>query len=197
MAGIYRLKPWKDRRLNRIAFWLADRHISPNLITLAGLLGGLAGAFFLWRNLSGMGLAFLFISILADLLDGAVARAGGSESLFGKLLDAVCDRIVELSWVGVLVISGRIPWWGWFLPLGSVMLLWARAYAFRRGMDTTFVACARFERMAAVIAISALPWHGLSYPLYFFATCATFVSVALIVIALSRRPKNYPNWTSI
>jgi len=35
--------------------------------------------------------------VMLDVLDGAVARAGGTASKFGAVLDSTCDRIVDAS----------------------------------------------------------------------------------------------------
>jgi len=110
-------------RLNRLweflARGLARSGLSPNAVTLAGLVLVVAGAaaypihrdslvFAVW-----LALAFSF-----DGLDGALARLTGRSSKFGGYLDAVVDRYQELAvlaaiaWVhdawpaALLVVSG-------------------------------------------------------------------------------------------
>lgn len=195
--GIYRLKPWKDWQLNRLALWLCSHRVHADQITFTGLISGVGAAVCVWRELIPAGLGLIFLSIFADLMDGAVARAGGFESVFGKFFDAICDRIVEASWVGALIVTQRIPWWGWLLPLGSVLLLVARTYAFRWGLETSFVNFARFERMTAMIAVAVLPWHRLTYPLYLAATLAMIISVSQIVAAIYRRSGSFRQANSV
>jgi CDP-diacylglycerol--glycerol-3-phosphate 3-phosphatidyltransferase len=40
-----------------------------------------------------------------DLIDGAVARAGGMTSRFGAVLDSSCDRIADAA------VFGSLSWW--------------------------------------------------------------------------------------
>ena len=85
--------------------------ISPNLITIIGLITGLLTAFTIF--LSNLILQFNFImlvisivlmilSFFLDILDGALARAKG-KTVFGGILDIFCDRIVEVSIIIAIV----------------------------------------------------------------------------------------------
>ncbi len=69
--------------------------ISPNAITVAGLLVTAVAAYLVSQDelLIG-GLVFLFASVM-DMLDGAVARLKGAESVFGAALDSLADRLGE------------------------------------------------------------------------------------------------------
>lgn len=80
-----------DAPLNRGGRWLAARGTSADVVTLAGLMLGLAAAALVAVGCSGLEVAALVMaSRLADGLDGAVARAGG-KSDFGGYFDIVCD----------------------------------------------------------------------------------------------------------
>lgn len=69
--------------------------ISANAITLAAIpLSTLAGLF-IAKGFFAAGFWLALPTILLDFLDGAVARASKSESLFGNHLEAVVDRYVE------------------------------------------------------------------------------------------------------
>ena len=69
--------------------------ISANAITLAAIpLSTLAGLF-IAKGFFAVGFWLALPTILLDFLDGAVARASKSESLFGNHLEAVVDRYVE------------------------------------------------------------------------------------------------------
>ena len=110
-------------RLNRVwdylARGLAKSGISPNAITVIGLVLVTAGAaaYPFHRNSLVFG-AWLALSFSFDALDGAVARLTGRSSKFGGYLDAVVDRYQELAvlaaiaWVhdawpaALLVVSG-------------------------------------------------------------------------------------------
>lgn len=82
-----------DEPLNRGGRWLAARGASPDAVTLAGLVLGLAAAGLIWAGWSGLWVALVLLSSrLADGLDGAVARARGKTD-FGGYLDIVCDFV--------------------------------------------------------------------------------------------------------
>lgn len=190
MAGVYFLKPFKDRQLFGIAAWCKRHHISANLITMNGLISGLAAFTCLLANRRFPGLAFIALSILADLLDGTVARLGNLETLRGKLIDGICDRMTETLWVSGLIWTGTLPWWGGFLPLGSWTLLMARWLGYRKGIDTSFVIVTRFERVLAILGVWALPQRQIPRLFYLLVTGGTFLSVAAIIRRVLRETSN-------
>lgn len=80
-----------DAPLDQGGRWLAARGASADLVTLVGLVLGLAAAGLVAVGCAGLEVAALVLaSRLADGLDGAVARARG-KSDFGGYLDIVCD----------------------------------------------------------------------------------------------------------
>lgn len=80
--------------------------ITPNYITLLGLiLSLLAIPSALFKNYSLLFLVIV-ISSFMDVLDGAVARLNNQITTFGGVLDSVCDRIEELSFLFSLYFVG-------------------------------------------------------------------------------------------
>jgi len=95
-----------DRKVSRsISKKLVNSKVTPNQITLAGMTIGLIGAFLLsrpgyWPQLIGS-LLFLFC-VVADGVDGEVARLRLEETPFGHYLDVVTDNIVHIAiFVGI------------------------------------------------------------------------------------------------
>jgi phosphatidylglycerophosphate synthase len=90
-----------DRRISQcISKRLAHTNVSPNQITLAGMIIGLIGAFLLsrpgyWPKLIGS-LLFVFC-VIVDGVDGEVARLKLKESSFGHYLDIVTDNMVHVA----------------------------------------------------------------------------------------------------
>jgi len=76
---------------------LARLGVTPNLLTLLGVLGNLGAAVLIARGqfLAG-GILVLAFSAL-DFLDGALARATGQATRFGSVFDATMDRISEMA----------------------------------------------------------------------------------------------------
>lgn len=88
-----RLRLWIDPPLDRAGRWLAARGVSADVVTLAGLVAGLAAAAIVAAGGSTqLALLPLLLGRLADGLDGAVARATGKTD-FGGYLDIFCDFI--------------------------------------------------------------------------------------------------------
>ncbi|MCW1934147.1 CDP-alcohol phosphatidyltransferase family protein [Pararhodobacter zhoushanensis] len=69
------LRPLIDPPLNRIGVWLARAGFGADLVTLIGLVFGLAAAVAIGAGQVWWGLGLILASRLADGLDGAVARA--------------------------------------------------------------------------------------------------------------------------
>jgi phosphatidylinositol phosphate synthase len=85
---------------------LARAGVTPDMVTITGTLGAVAGAVFL------IGTGHLFwgafavtLSVLLDMLDGALARARGGGSLFGAVLDSTGDRAADAA------VFGALAWW--------------------------------------------------------------------------------------
>ena len=75
---------------------LARLGVSPNGLTLLGLVVAGASAYLLSVGLLWAGGIVLLASGVFDLFDGALARATGRASRFGALLDSVVDRVSEM-----------------------------------------------------------------------------------------------------
>jgi CDP-diacylglycerol---glycerol-3-phosphate 3-phosphatidyltransferase len=74
---------------------LIESRLTPNAISMVGLLGNLAAAVLIWQGLYFLGgIAFIIGSVM-DTLDGRYARASGKGTLFGAFLDSTLDRIEE------------------------------------------------------------------------------------------------------
>src|SRR6266852_3574023 len=80
---------------------LARTRVTPNALTTAGVSLCLAASvvvFFENRNewlFYWIGAALFVIGSILDILDGALARAGGKTTPFGAFLDSTTDRISE------------------------------------------------------------------------------------------------------
>jgi len=112
-----------ERLWNALAAPLAAIGMSPNQVTLAGLILVLANCalYAFWHRNPfwfGLGLAFSFAF---DGLDGAVARRTGKSSKFGGYLDAVIDRYQEAAvFFTIATVTG---WWELcFLALTGALL---------------------------------------------------------------------------
>lgn len=97
-------------------------HIPANLVSFAGLLiGGAAAAAYLnwadWRYAS-LGFVLSIAWLVADGLDGMVARSTGTASAFGRIMDGMCDYGVFLLFYLVLASSIGTTG-GWILSIAA------------------------------------------------------------------------------
>jgi len=86
-AGTARLLDPLSRALLRIG-------VTPNMVTVFGTVGVAVGAIgFAARGKLVWAVVIVTLSALTDVMDGAMARARGTSSKFGALLDSTMDRV--------------------------------------------------------------------------------------------------------
>jgi archaetidylinositol phosphate synthase len=109
--------------------------LTPNMLTLISLIfGGLAG-YATARRAFLSGVALIVLMGVADMLDGATARAGGLASPYGTVLDHVVDRYAEfVILLGVMLSGAASPSWTMFALFGMVMASYVRARAESTGL---------------------------------------------------------------
>src|SRR5260370_26940678 len=71
--------------------------ISPNVTTTLGALVVIAGAVAFGMGYIRLGGTLILASGLLDLVDGQVARSGGSSTKFGAFYDSTLDRLREAA----------------------------------------------------------------------------------------------------
>jgi CDP-diacylglycerol---glycerol-3-phosphate 3-phosphatidyltransferase len=120
---------------------LIESRLTPNAISLVGLIGNLAAAVLIWQGLYFLGgIAFIIGSVM-DTLDGRYARASGKGTLFGAFLDSTLDRIEE--GIVITAIAYRFALSGdefaaamcVVVVLGSLMVSYTRARAEALGVE--------------------------------------------------------------
>ena len=85
---------------------LAQAGVSPDMVTVAGTVGATVSALVFYpRGAFFVGTLFIWAFVMFDMVDGAVARAGGSSSRFGAVLDSSCDRIADAA------VFSTLAWW--------------------------------------------------------------------------------------
>lgn len=94
---------------------------TPDRITILGTAGSVLGALTLYPiGQLWWGSVVVWLFVLADMLDGAMARQRGGGTRFGAVLDATCDRISDGA-----IFCGLL-WWAAF-GLESTSLVVATA----------------------------------------------------------------------
>jgi CDP-diacylglycerol---glycerol-3-phosphate 3-phosphatidyltransferase len=120
---------------------LIDSRLTPNAISMVGLIGNLTAAVLIWQGLYFLGgIAFIVGSVM-DTLDGRYARASGKGTLFGAFLDSTLDRIEE--GIVLTAVAYRFALTGdefaaamcVVVVLGSLMVSYTRARAEALGVE--------------------------------------------------------------
>ena len=146
----------------RLGEALARLGLTPNALTVIGLVLNLVVAVTIALGDTRLGGVLLLIASGFDMLDGAVARASGTVTKFGGFLDSTLDRYSEA------VVYGGVLWYvlgtsdfrvGSLLvfaaTVGSLLISYARARAEAAGFRASVGLLARPERVL-VLAIGLL-----------------------------------------
>ncbi|MGI9091848.1 MAG: phosphatidylinositol phosphate synthase [Mycobacteriales bacterium] len=96
-------RPSVSKALAPLGARLARAGVTPDAVTVVGTLGAVAGALiFFPRGWFFAGTLVIWFFVMLDIVDGAVARAGGRSSRFGAVLDSTCDRVADAAVFGSL-----------------------------------------------------------------------------------------------
>lgn len=135
----------------------------PNLLTLARILLIPPIMFFLLQDTPlGNLVAVLLFSVAAvtDWLDGYLARKQGLESLLGKLLDPLADKLIVQAVLILAAELGRIP--GWFVVLllsREIAITGLRAIASSEGLQIDVVQSGKLKTALQLVGLVALILH--------------------------------------
>ena len=112
---------------NKIASFLHRFGVSPNQLTFLGLALAALSGWLIFQNYLFWASAALLASGLVDMLDGAVARVSGKQSIFGGILDSTLDRYGDgFVFAGLLFHFGEA---GRYDLAGLALSAWLGAFA--------------------------------------------------------------------
>lgn len=104
--------------------------LSADMLTYLSLAFSVGAGYLIARGWFQWGVAAILLVGLADMLDGATARAAGTASEYGTVLDHVTDRYAEFFLLGGVLLSGAASaGWVLFALFGMVMASYVRARA--------------------------------------------------------------------
>jgi CDP-diacylglycerol--glycerol-3-phosphate 3-phosphatidyltransferase len=178
---------------------LTRTRVTPNALTASGvLLCAVASvlALFEGRNeiLFFWLAALLFVvGSLLDVLDGALARAGGKTTPFGAFLDSTTDRISEgfmLTAIAYVLAVHHHPVFVAVAVLavaGSFLVSYTRAKAEALGLRGDVGIGSRAERVVVITAGLVLaPWGVLPWSLVLLA-CTAWITVGQRVLYVRKQ----------
>lgn len=138
--------------LDGVGTWLNNLGITPNMITVTGLVGNLLGATLVSQGYLTIGGLVLLVMGALDAVDGTMARLRGEPTDWGAFIDSVADRYSELFvYIGLSVyfldLNDRLMLVMTFLAAtGSVMVSYTRARALSLGYEIKTGMLTRMER---------------------------------------------------
>jgi CDP-diacylglycerol---glycerol-3-phosphate 3-phosphatidyltransferase len=163
---------------------LARTRVTPNVLTTAGVSLCLAAAVLVpFENRSPwlvywLAAGVFVVGSLLDILDGALARAGGKSTPFGAFLDSTTDRVGEGAVLAAiaLVFAQQGRYWAVVVAfaavVGSFLVSYTRAKAEALGLRGDVGFGSRAERVVVITAgLVFAPWGGLPWAIV--ALCAT------------------------
>jgi len=109
-----------DGALTAVARGLHRSGLTPNALTYAALVSGLGAALLFYNDHGWWAYLVVLLSGLLDAVDGRVARLGPGPTLWGGVLDLLCDRVVEAA----ILLGIAVPHPNWHLPALVVAATW-------------------------------------------------------------------------
>jgi len=180
------LRPVFNRLTEPVANALARTPVTPNAITVIGTVGVAAGALALFPTghlFAGTLVCWGFV--MADMLDGALARVKGTSGKFGAFLDSTLDRVADAS-----VFAGLAAWFvlgghsrllagvAVFCLVSGALVSYAKARAEGLGIRCDVGLAERSERMLVALVAAGLSGLGVPYVLaiglWLLAAASTF-----------------------
>lgn len=159
------MRVWFKGVLDPIAVLINRTGITPNTMTILGLLMNVAAAYLLSQGQMFFGGLLVVIGGPFDALDGTMARLRGEASDFGAFVDSVTDRYSELFILGGLTyyFTQQNDWLlvmaCYVAAAGSVLVSYTKARADSLKFDANTGVLTRMERylVMAPLLLFGLP----------------------------------------
>jgi cardiolipin synthase len=159
----------------------------PNLLTAIRLI---LAPFVAWRlavyDVEGAFWLFV-VAAITDLLDGNLARLLNQKSVLGAWLDPIADKVMLLSTLSMLCLTGLLPLWLLWVVLVRDGVILAGAEAYRRltgGLDVRPTLSGKLAIALEFILVS-FTLADLALELGLDASIEPFAQVTAAVVALS------------
>ncbi|MDT7571461.1 MAG: CDP-diacylglycerol---glycerol-3-phosphate 3-phosphatidyltransferase [Actinomycetota bacterium] len=167
------LRPAVGRVVGPLAAFLLRIGVTPDMVTVFGLLGATAASLgLIARGHFFSGGVIVTFFVLTDALDGTMARLRGPAGNWGAFLDSTLDRIADAA-----VFSALVLWYAGdgddmvllavslFCLVAGVVTSYAKARAEGLGMTANVGIAERAERLILVLAGVILAGVGLDLAL--------------------------------
>jgi len=167
-----------DQAVKPIGAMLRKTGLSPDHLTILGVLISIGAAFAIGAGNLYLGFALVILAAIPDLLDGALAKASNQASQRGAFFDSVIDRFTDsiiFGGVAYYYMNGDDPRLG-MVPFGilglSLIISYQRAKAESLGLEAKGGLMERAERI--ILLLLGLLVHAILLPILWImlALCA-------------------------
>jgi phosphatidylglycerophosphate synthase len=178
-----KFQAWVRRWAERAVGVFRDSPITPNMLTLFGLVITSVGALLVAMGQLLVGGIVLAFAGMFDIFDGALARAAGKVYRYGAFLDSTVDRYSEgVVYLGILIYfldkhDGFRPIIVLIALAGSYLVSYVRARAQSLGFKCDVGILARPERVVIIVA-------GLLLQSFNLKIGPSPLTVALVILAV-------------
>ncbi|MGW0025085.1 phosphatidylinositol phosphate synthase [Rhodococcus sp. NPDC003383] len=173
--------------------------LTPDAVTLIGTVATIAAALTLFpMGQLFWGTMVIWLFVMFDMLDGAMARARGGGTRFGAVLDATCDRVADGA------IFAGLAWWAVYdeqsRPLlvatliclvSSQVISYAKARAEASGLSADGGLIERPDRLIIVLVGAGFTGLGIDWAIHvamWLLAAGSVITVFQRVIAVRRSP---------
>jgi phosphatidylglycerophosphate synthase len=178
------LRLWFKWVLDPLGGFFNRLGLTPNMMTMLGLIGNSVGAYYLARGEMLTGGILVLLMTPIDALDGTMARLRGESGDFGAFVDSVTDRYSELIIYGGLLyhfLSLGEPLGGLLVfgaAAGSVLVSYVKARAEALGYEAKVGLLTRVERY--LVLAPSLVFNQLLIGLWIIALLANITALQRI-----------------
>lgn len=148
-----------DAAVKPIGQALKRTGLSPDHLTIMGLLVGIGAGVAIGAGHLWIGAALVVLAALPDLLDGALAKASDSSSQRGAFFDSTVDRVTDMFLLGGIAwyfavdpdAADELPMLPFAIAGVSSLVSYQRAKAESLGIDAKGGLMERAERIIAIL----------------------------------------------
>ncbi len=165
---------------------LARLGVTPNMLTVAQLAGGIVAGYVIARGELLAGGIVLIAAATLDAIDGTLARATGKATKFGAVFDSVIDRLFEGAVLGGILYfyldqgDKLYSMLAFAAVVGSLCVSYVRARAEGIGVELYDGIFTRFVRIVALtvglIAADLIALEVLDFVLWLLAVMTIFTT---------------------
>lgn len=176
-----------------IARALVNAGVSPDVVTIVGTIGVMAGALvFFPRGEFFAGTMVVTFFVFSDIIDGAMARMSGRSSVWGAYLDSTLDRFGDAAVFGGIALwfagGGDDQWLCalalYNLSVGSIVS-YAKARAEGLGMTANVGIAERSDRLVLILVPTGFTGEPFDVP--HVQVGALWILAVLSTITLGQR----------